>query len=34
MKYEILHSCGHVATVQLYGKAELREKQKQRFVVK
>lgn len=29
MKYEILHSCGHVATVQLYGKAELREKQKQ-----
>lgn len=29
MKYEILHSCGHVATVQLYGKTELREKKRQ-----
>lgn len=29
MKYDILHSCGHVTTVQLYGKAELREKKQQ-----
>lgn len=29
MKYDILHSCGHVTTVQLYGKAELREKKRQ-----
>lgn len=29
MKYEILHSCGHVTTVQLYGRAELREKKRQ-----
>lgn len=29
MKYEIMHSCGHVATVQLYGKTELREKKRQ-----
>ena len=29
MKYDILHSCGHVATVQLYDKAELRENKRQ-----